>query len=87
MSYTISYANGRTDTFRNFRVAMKTLRDEYPDLYAIHEVGQAEVATSDTSIDGELGGHRVLVWANEDESEDDAGARTVASICRDEERS
>lgn len=78
--YTTTYSDGRSAIHASLGEAMEDLREAYPDLYAIHEVGQDEVSEDDTKIEGERDGHRVLVWETEDESTDDSGARAVASV-------
>lgn len=82
-TYTTSHSDGRADSHATLHAAIEALREQYPDLYALHEVGQDEVSDSDTAIQGERDGHRVLVWETEDESTDDSGAHAVASIRRE----
>lgn len=69
MAYTISYSDGRASTeHETYEAAQDAIRAEWPDA----EIGH----------DGDLtsGGDRTLCWACEEDSEDDDGARAVASI-------
>lgn len=78
--YTTTYSDGRSAIHACLGEAIEDLREAYPDLYAIHEVGQSEVSETDIAIEDERAGYRVLVWENEAESTDDSGARSVASV-------
>jgi hypothetical protein len=78
--YTTTYSDGRSAIHACLGEAIEDLRAAYPDLYAIHEVGQSEASEDDTTIEGERDGYRVLAWETEAESTDDSGARSVASV-------
>lgn len=71
MSYRIDYASGREpSSVATYDDAVCLLADQWPELAVGH--------------DGDLqsGGDRTLVWACEEDSIDDDGARAVATIRR-----
>lgn len=66
---TVAWSDGSPpDRYDTYTAAVAALRDRYDDA----EIGH----------DGDLleGGDRTLVWASEDDSVDDEGARAIASI-------
>lgn len=67
----ICYANGARTEYDSYAAALEEIRESY---------GEGAV----TEHDGDLtdGGNRTLVWATEEDSIDDDGARAVASIYR-----
>lgn len=69
-TYSIHHSDGRVETFASLRAAEGAARAKWPD----GEMGH----------DGDLrdGGDRTLIWASEEDSVDDDGARAVASIRR-----
>lgn len=78
--YRIFYSTGLTSQHDTLPEAFGELLAEYPDLYAIHEVGASLANVEDAFIEGEDDGYSVIVWENEVESIDDTGAAAVARI-------
>lgn len=69
MSIQISYANGTIDSgYETTGEALAAIEASYPDYWAGHDGDLAD------------GGDRTLVWACETDSEDDDGARAIASL-------
>ena len=70
MSFRVRYSNGReVRGIVSYEAAQAEVRSTYPDA----EIGH----------DGDLSersGERTLCWASEEDSDDDDGARAVASI-------
>ncbi len=65
----VTYTDGRTENYANYEAALDSLGVEYgPDMVAEHDGDLSE------------GGDRTLVWASENASENDDGAKAVASI-------
>jgi hypothetical protein len=71
MTYTITYTNGDPDReFESYEAAVEAVETEFPDC----EIGHAGDLTDD--------GDRTLFWSDEDEAENDDGARALGSIRR-----
>lgn len=72
MSYSIHYADGRIERgYDTTQDCLDAIEESYPDYYAGHDGDLSE------------GGDRTLVWACEAHSENDDGARAIASIRRE----
>ena len=80
MTYEISYSNGQTETADTLREAYEALIARYPEMTAIHEIGQLDWSESDKRIEQERDGYRILVWKSEEESANDDGRHAVASV-------
>ena len=65
--YRINYSNGRTETVETYAEALEVL-----------EEAGCEVIGHDGDLDN--GGDSTLAWMTEEDAEDDAGARSYASI-------
>ena len=69
MSIQISYTDGTIDGgYETTEAALAAIEANYPDYWAGHDGDLAD------------GGDRTLVWACEADSEDDDGARAIASL-------
>ena len=68
MPYSIKFSHGTTERAETYEEALDIVQQVFPDAYIGH--------------DGDLsdGGDRTLCWRDEESSEDDDGARAIASI-------
>lgn len=74
MDYEIRYSNGKRLTVYD---------SEEDDFYSVIEADYPDAEYGDweqVSLDGKL--ERMLVWENEEDSEDDDGSNAVASVHR-----
>ena len=67
--YEVRYSNGRkVEMLDSYAAALAEVESAYPGMATGHSGDLAD------------GGERTLCWASEEDSEDDDGARAVASI-------
>ena len=79
MEYKVTYTNGNaSETHATLADAFRSLLARFPDLSAYTDDGCRvnEEAPEWHAVE------RIIVWENEDDSEEDDGARAVASISR-----
>lgn len=75
---TINYSNGSKSTVETIEAVHAEIIATYPDAVYCHN-GEADDVPRDSEIDD---AGRILVWEDEEHSENDDGARAVASIYR-----
>jgi hypothetical protein len=80
MNCTVKYSNGRSEDYDTLQEAMTAVLAQYPDGYAV-DAGGFEV-DADTEDDGyDVRGRRAaMVWASEEEAENDPGVNAVATL-------
>ena len=79
MSYRISHADGRQETHESLSRCHASLVKQWPDV-VFCDNGEAVSHPYERQI-AEAG--RILVWACEEDSEDDGGQNAVAAIVHD----
>ncbi len=80
MNCTAKYSNGRSENYDSLQEAMTAILVQYPDGYAVDAGGFAvDADTEDDSYDVS-GGRAAMVWASEEDSENDPGVNAVATL-------
>ena len=80
MTYEINWIDGTSEDHDSFQEAIESVRMQYSGAYCMHEYGQWEVGASDTAIEEESRGGRVLIWSSLRASVKDDGRNAVGSI-------
>lgn len=77
------YSDGRSDRYPSLDAAITAIREEYPDAVFYDDHGEEVFEGLDYEFDHNLDRPRILVWRTKEESIDDPGAYTIATITQE----
>lgn len=77
----IRYTNGMTETMHTLEDAFGRVQEGYPDAVFFDASGwQVIVPDADNAVALQREGARILAWADEQASQNDDGAKAIASL-------